>query len=67
MADFSRKWRLNVVSKFSEFTGHKSSKALQVFERTTIEQVKAAGLAISNQDSMPNVKVPDKNMMLIIQ
>ena len=43
----------------AEFTGHKSSKALQVYERTTDEQVKKAGLAISNQESMLPAKVPD--------
>ena len=34
----------------AEFTGHRSSKALQVYERTTDEEVKKAGLAISNQE-----------------
>ena len=44
----------------AEFTGHKSSKALQVYERTTGEQVKKAGLAISNQEeSVLPAKVPD--------
>ena len=44
----------------AEFTGHKSSKELQVYERTTGEQVKKAGLAISNQEeSMLPAKVPD--------
>ena len=43
----------------AEFTGHKSSKALQVYERTTGEQVKKAELAISNQESMLPAKVPD--------
>ena len=43
----------------AKFTGHKSSKALQVFERTTGEQVRKAGLAISNQESMLPAKVPD--------
>lgn len=44
----------------AEFTGHNSSKALQVYERTTTEQLKTAGLAISNQEeSMQTAKVPD--------
>ena len=44
----------------AEFTGHKSSKALHVYERTTTEQVKAAGLAISELgSSIPNATVPD--------
>lgn len=45
----------------AEFTGHKSSKTLQVYEQTTGEQVKKAELAISNQEeSMLAAKVPDK-------
>ena len=39
------------VSKkiIAEFTGHKSSKALQQYERTSTAQVQAAGLAISEE------------------
>ena len=34
----------------AEFTGHKSPKALHQYERTSIDQVQAAGLAIARND-----------------
>ena len=34
----------------AEFTGHKSPKALHQYERTSIDQVQAAGLAITRND-----------------
>lgn len=39
----------------AEVTGHKSTKALRQYEKTSIEQEQAAGMAIQGCESKPSV------------
>ena len=70
----SRMFAAGVPEKIvAEFTGHKSIKALCQYERTTVPQLRAAGLAITTAesfaasvatDSKPNATVAEQQLVI---